>query len=76
MDIFRRLVAGTRRRYENEGYSLDLTYIIPDRIIAMSYPSNGFEGLYRNPIEKVSLRNQDLYLCVRSQLDAKNQICN
>ena len=53
MDFLRRMVAGTRRRFEEEGYSLDLTYIIPKRIIAMSYPSNSFESLYRNPIDKV-----------------------
>jgi hypothetical protein len=48
------MVAGTRRRFEEEGYSLDLTYIIPNRIIAMSYPSSSIESLYRNPIDKVS----------------------
>ena len=53
MDFLRRMVAGTRRRFEEEGYSLDLTYIIPNRIIAMSYPSSSLESLYRNPIDKV-----------------------
>ena len=55
MDFLRRMVAGTRRRFEEEGYSLDLTYIIPNRIIAMSYPSSSIESLYRNPIDKVCL---------------------
>ena len=55
MDSIRKLVSGKRRRYVNDGYSLDLTYIVPDRIIAMSYPSSGFESMYRNPIGKVSL---------------------
>lgn len=54
MDSIRRLVAGTRRRFEEDNFSLDLTYIIPNRIIAMSYPSHGFESLYRNPIDKVA----------------------
>jgi hypothetical protein len=30
-----------------------MTYITP-RIIAMSYPSSGFESIYRNPIDAVS----------------------
>ena len=48
------MVAGTRRRFEEDGYDLDLTYIIPNRVIAMSYPASGFESNYRNPIDKVS----------------------
>ena len=54
MDSIRKLVSGKRRRYVDDGYSLDLTYIVPNRIIAMSYPSSGFESMYRNPIGKVS----------------------
>ena len=55
VEIFRKLVSGNRRRYNEEGFSLDLTYIIPNRIIAMSYPSSGFEKLYRNSIVNVSV---------------------
>ena len=53
VESLRKLVSGNRRRFTDEEYSLDLTYIVPNRIIAMSYPSSGFESLYRNPIEKV-----------------------
>jgi hypothetical protein len=53
MDKLRKLVSGNRKRMLDDGYSLDLTYIT-SRIIAMSYPSNGVEAMYRNPIEKVS----------------------
>lgn len=56
-------MAGTRRRFEDDNFSLDLTYIIPNRIIAMSYPSNGFESLYRNPIDKVSIARDPLKIC-------------
>ena len=54
VESIRKLVSGNRRRFVNDGYSLDLTYIVPNRIIAMSYPSSGFESLYRNSIDNVS----------------------
>ena len=54
VESLRKLVSGTSRRFIDEDFSLDLTYIINDRIIAMSYPSSGFESLYRNSIDKVS----------------------
>jgi phosphatidylinositol-3,4,5-trisphosphate 3-phosphatase/dual-specificity protein phosphatase PTEN len=47
----RKLVSGNRRRFNDEDFSLDLTYIIPNRLIAMSYPASGFESLYRNSID-------------------------
>ena len=53
VESLRKLVSGNRRRFTDEEFSLDLTYIIPDRIIAMSYPASGFESFYRNPIDKV-----------------------
>ena len=49
------MVSGKRRRLEVDGVNLDLTYITT-RIIAMSYPSSGIESMYRNPIDKVSLK--------------------
>ena len=42
-----------KRRYREEGYDLDLTYIT-ERVIAMSFPSSGWLALYRNPIEEVA----------------------
>ena len=54
VEAIRKLVSGNRRRLHEDNFSLDLTYIIPDRLIAMSYPSSGFESLYRNSIDKVS----------------------
>lgn len=53
MDSIRKLVSGNRRRFTEDNINLDLTYITPN-IIAMSYPSNGLESFYRNPIERVS----------------------
>ena len=50
----RKAVGGKRKRLEDDdGLSLDLTYVTP-RIIAMSYPASGFEKVGRNPIENVS----------------------
>ena len=54
VEVFRKLVSGKRRRFKDDEFSLDLTYIIPGRIIAMSYPAHGFERLYRNSIDSVS----------------------
>lgn len=54
VESLRKLVSGNRRRFHDDEFSLDLTYIIPNRIIAMSYPASGFESLYRNSIDKVS----------------------
>jgi len=54
VEAIRKLVSGKRRRYHDDNFSLDLTYIIPDRMIAMSYPSSGFESMYRNSITKVA----------------------
>ena len=54
VDKIRKLVSGNRRRISDGDFNLDLTYIIPNRIIAMSYPSHGFEKFYRNPIDDVS----------------------
>lgn len=58
VESIRKLVSGNRRRFTDSEYSLDLTYIVPNRIIAMSYPSSGIESLYRNPIEKVGQRSE------------------
>uniref|UniRef100_G1U4G6 Uncharacterized protein n=1 Tax=Oryctolagus cuniculus TaxID=9986 RepID=G1U4G6_RABIT len=50
--LTRRLVSGNKRRYNRDGFDLDLTYVT-DRIIAMSFPSSGKQSFYRNPIKEV-----------------------
>lgn len=53
MDYLRTIVSGHKKRFIQDGFNLDLTYIT-DRIVAMAFPAEGFESLYRNPINKVA----------------------
>ncbi len=49
----RQLISQNKRRYQQDGHDLDLTYVTR-RVIATSFPSSGLTALYRNPIEKVA----------------------
>uniref|UniRef100_A0AAY4AAQ8 Phosphatidylinositol-3,4,5-trisphosphate 3-phosphatase n=1 Tax=Denticeps clupeoides TaxID=299321 RepID=A0AAY4AAQ8_9TELE len=51
--VTRRMVSENKRRYQKDGFDLDLTYVT-ERVIAMSFPSSGKQSLYRNPIKEVS----------------------
>lgn len=46
-NLMKRLVSKKKKRYQNEFFDLDLSYITR-RVIAMGYPSSGCESLYRN----------------------------
>lgn len=65
--MLRKLVSGNRVRTSDDRFNLDLTYIVPGRIIAMSYPSSGFEKLYRNSIADVSVHLHILKISCRSR---------
>ena len=52
MDFLREIVSGPKKRFREEGYNLDLTYVTP-RVVAMSFPASGIEKYYRNPIQNV-----------------------
>ncbi|XP_069164321.1 phosphatidylinositol 3,4,5-trisphosphate 3-phosphatase TPTE2 isoform X2 [Procambarus clarkii] len=49
----RQFVSQNKRRYQQNGFDLDLTYVTP-RVIAMSFPSTGQMSMYRNDIKEVA----------------------
>ena len=52
MDIknkIRTMISGTRRRMINDNYNIDLSYIVQNRVIVMSYPAATMkQKMYRN----------------------------
>mmetsp|Transcript_39533 Transcript_39533/g.98947 ORF Transcript_39533/g.98947 Transcript_39533/m.98947 type:complete len:539 (-) Transcript_39533:219-1835(-) len=66
-NMIRRMVSKNKRRFEEDGFSLDLTYVTP-QIIAMGFPSDGVEGSFRNNVKDVyrffETRHPDSYLIV------------
>ncbi|KAL6063095.1 Phosphatidylinositol-3,4, 5-trisphosphate3-phosphatase, putative, variant 4 [Balamuthia mandrillaris] len=52
MDLVRSLVSQKKIRYQLNSFDLDLTYIT-DRVIAMGFPSEKIEGMFRNPMSEV-----------------------
>ena len=51
-NLLKRLVSKQKRRYQDENFDLDMSYIT-DRVIAMGFPSVGCETVYRNSLTDV-----------------------
>ena len=51
-NLMKRLVSKQKRRYQDENFDLDMSYIT-DRVIAMGFPSIGCETVYRNSLTDV-----------------------
>jgi protein-tyrosine phosphatase len=75
----RLLVSGNKRRFQEEGFDLDLVYVTPD-LIAMSLPGFGRESLYRNDGDEVlrflNSKHPDSFwvwnLCIETDYDRKH----
>jgi phosphatidylinositol-3,4,5-trisphosphate 3-phosphatase/dual-specificity protein phosphatase PTEN len=50
-NTLRGFVSLKKYRFQKDGFDLDLSYITP-QIIAMGYPTEGVEAVYRNPLEE------------------------
>lgn len=48
MNLLRGAVSKKKLRYQDDGFDLDLSYVYDKRLIAMGFPSEGAEGMYRN----------------------------
>ena len=52
MNAVKHLVSKNKRRLQVDGYDLDLSYVT-NKIIAMGYPSESMESMYRNSLDDV-----------------------
>jgi phosphatidylinositol-3,4,5-trisphosphate 3-phosphatase/dual-specificity protein phosphatase PTEN len=79
--LFRGLVSKKKKRFEEDGFNLDLTYIggPGSQLIAMGYPAEGLEAIYRNSMSEVKrffeTRHKEHYavynLCSERQYDLR-----
>jgi len=52
LDYFRTVVSGKKKRFIQDGFNLDLSYITP-RLLAMGYPADSIHKAFRNDINHV-----------------------
>ncbi|XP_067928121.1 phosphatidylinositol 3,4,5-trisphosphate 3-phosphatase and dual-specificity protein phosphatase PTEN-like isoform X3 [Watersipora subatra] len=52
LNVVRKTVSKKKRRFEDGNYNLDLTYV-KQNLIAMGFPAEKMEGVYRNHIDDV-----------------------
>lgn len=52
------LVSKQKRRYQEDDYDLDLSYIT-DRLIAMGFPAESYEKMYRNSMDDICVFFED-----------------
>ena len=51
-NTIKKLVSKNKRRFETEGFNLDLSYVT-EQVIAMGFPSERVESVFRNSLEDV-----------------------
>lgn len=52
LNSLRGVVSKKKRRFQRDGFDLDLSYITP-QLLAMGFPSSGSEARFRNPMQQV-----------------------
>ena len=53
-NALRKKVGGARRRFIDKDFDVDLSYVLSDRVIVMSFPASGIATAWRNNHKTVS----------------------
>ena len=64
----RQLISENKRRFQVDGFDLDLTYIL-DNVIAMSFPSKGTTAMYRFVHNMIDEKSIDFAAFCRNNID-------
>src|SRR5688500_7743720 len=71
--FIRKTVSKKKRRYQKNGFDLDLSYV-NDRLIAMGFPSENVEGVFRNPFREVVRYLFSIFRSIMSHLQLNDDI--